>query len=260
MIDAESLSQFVGAYPERPARLHHDLHRHPLAGRHVLEVMIRQLPAGNINALRNDETFFQQIGAQAALAVFTASENICELRLNGLEQAEPYGAWANEIRKFLRPLLTGTSRGLSFSPAELSLQAMASETRRQAFNHHTLLFQLEGQTLFTLSPARRLEVFSPDARPDGLGGVRLRADGDEPVGETLELHEGEALFLPARTPMTALSGERVSVQFMISWQTDELLQEAASAAFRQRIGLPPRPAPSQLLRRVEAMLYRITRR
>ena len=113
MIGAAALAEFAAGYPDTPVVIKHDLSGHPLATLPVLKTLIRQMPEGKARLWDEAECKFTPLPGTEAARLLEGEEIAgAHLRFLGIERSEPYGAWSNEIRKYLGPLLLGTSKGL----------------------------------------------------------------------------------------------------------------------------------------------------
>lgn len=259
MIDAAALAAFAGHYPDRPALFDHDLHRHPLSSLPALTTLAARVPEGGAVWRPVDAPTFQATDNETVQRALAGDAPSGDLRLLELAGIEPYGAWINEIRQYLRPLLFGTSRQLDFSPGVLTADTggVSDMPAPPSFLPlHTIRFQLHGETRFGLFPSRLDDSYGGQARDDRAGGGFLTSEGAAAAEMEHLLAPGSALFVPARMPYTEKTAVAPSVALVIGWRTLDLDIAEGSARWRQRLGRLPGPSRHPAWRKVEAWLAR----
>ena len=259
MIGAAALAEFAGRYPDRPALIDHELSGHPLATLPALRTLIRQMPDGTARLWDERQALFtQSAGPEAASLLEDSAAGDAHFRFLGIEQTEPYGAWSNEIRRYLSPLLLGTSRGLAFTSPLLTVQLTDEESQTRLFAQHALLLLLHGEMALSVKSSHVPETYGPDTHADGAEGLVLNTVPSETgQGDDFNIAEGRALFLPARAPWSARIIRGPAMALVIRWTTQDVLRSEGSARWRGRIGRHPSPARLPWLASLEARLARL---
>lgn len=260
MIGAAALAEFAAGYPDTPVVIKHDLGGHPLAALPVLKTLIRQMPEGKARLWDEMTASFRPVaGTEAAQLLEGEDITGAHFRFLGIEQTEPYGAWSNEIRKYLGPLLLGTSKGLKFTSPLLTAYLPGDEAVVRTHEDHALLLALHGEQIFTIRSDLASTAYGANTADDGAEGL-IMADGtkaDSTGPFTIELEEGSALFLPARLPWSLRVTDGPAVALIIRWTTEDVQQREGSARWRERIGRHPSPARQPWLAGLEARFARL---
>ena len=269
---ALSRANFASSYPEGPHKLRHNLSAHPLLELDALAELGEALPARSVEYNRGDVP----IGVDGkpegtGLAIGETIRGIEQTNswavLKNIEQHPAYAALLAELLGELEELIVRKTGRMRKTQGFIFVSSPDAVTPYHFDPEHNILLQLTGQKAMTVFPAGN-PVCAPDSVHETYhtGGARELAwhDGLACHGQTFQLIEGEAIYVPVMAPHHVRNGPVPSISLSITWRSEWSFAEADARAFNSLLrqwGLAPRPPGRWPARnRGKAIAWRLARR
>ena len=269
---ALSRANFASSYPEGPHKLRHNLSAHPLLELDALAELGEALPARSVEYNRGDVP----IGVDGkpegtGLAIGETIRGIEQTNswavLKNIEQHPAYAALLAELLGELEELIVRKTGRMMKTQGFIFVSSPDAVTPYHFDPEHNILLQLTGQKAMTVFPAGN-PVCAPDSVHETYhtGGARELAwhDGLACHGQTFQLTEGEAIYVPVMAPHHVRNGPVPSISLSITWRSEWSFAEADARAFNSLLrqwGLAPRPPGRWPARnRGKAIAWRLARR
>ena len=269
---ALSRANFASSYPEGPHKLRHNLSAHPLLELDALAELGEALPARSVEYNRGDVP----IGVDGkpegtGLAIGETIRGIEQTNswavLKNIEQHPAYAALLAELLGELEELIVRKTGRMMKTQGFIFVSSPDAVTPYHFDPEHNILLQLTGQKAMTVFPAGN-PVCAPDSVHETYhtGGARELAwhDGLACHGQTFQLIEGEAIYVPVMAPHHVRNGPVPSISLSITWRSEWSFAEADARAFNSLLrqwGLAPRPPGRWPARnRGKAIAWRLARR
>ena len=269
---ALSRANFASSYPEGPHKLRHNLSAHPLLELDALAELGEALPARSVEYNRGDVP----IGVDGkpegtGLAIGETIRGIEQTNswavLKNIEQHPAYAALLAELLGELEELIVRKTGRMMKTQGFIFVSSPDAVTPYHFDPEHNILLQLTGQKAMTVFPAGN-PVCAPDSVHETYhtGGARELAwhDGLACHGQTFQLIEGEAIYVPVMAPHHVRNGPVPSNSLAITWRSEWSFAEADARAFNSLLrqwGLAPRPPGRWPARnRGKAIAWRLARR
>ena len=269
---ALSRANFAASYPEGPHKLRHNLSAHPLLELDALAELGEALPARSVEYNRGDVP----IGVDGkpegtGLAIGETIRGIEQTNswavLKNIEQHPAYAALLAELLGELEELIVRKTGRMMKTQGFIFVSSPDAVTPYHFDPEHNILLQLTGQKAMTVFPAGN-PVCAPDSVHETYhtGGARELAwhDGLACHGQTFQLIEGEAIYVPVMAPHHVRNGPVPSISLSITWRSEWSFAEADARAFNSLLrqwGLAPRPPGRWPARnRGKAIAWRLARR
>lgn len=269
----EALAAFRAAYPDRHARLTHDLASHPLLARDALAALVTRLPETameyNLGTLpvgiRPEDT--PANGLDALATVRTIESNHSWIVLKNVEQDPAYGALLDAALAELAPLVTPSTGPMEHREAFIFVTSPGSVTPFHMDPEHNILLQIEGSKVMNAFPASDPELVPPEQSEHFHNGGHRNLVWEEAFRTKLDpvaLEPGDAVLMPVKAPHFVQNGDAVSVSLSITWRSERSVAEGELHSFNRllrRKGLPlVRVGERPERQRVARLGYRIMRR
>ena len=267
-----SRANFDASYPVGPHKLRHNLCAHPLLELDALAELGEALPARSVEYNRGDVP----IGVDGkpegtGLAIGETIRGIEQTNswavLKNIEQHPAYAALLAELLGELEELIVRKTGRMMKTQGFIFVSSPDAVTPYHFDPEHNILLQLTGQKAMTVFPAGN-PVCAPDSVHETYhtGGARELAwhDGLACHGQTFQLIEGEAIYVPVMAPHHVRNGPVPSISLSITWRSEWSFAEADARAFNSLLrqwGLAPRPPGRWPARnRGKAIAWRLARR
>jgi hypothetical protein len=247
-----SRANFAASYPEGPHKLRHNLSAHPLLELDALAELGEALPGRSVEYNRGDLPI--GVDGKPEGNGLTIGETIRRIEqtnswavLKNIEQHPAYAALVAELLGELEePIVRKTGKVMK-TQGFIFVSSPDAVTPYHFDPEHNILLQLTGQKAMTVFPAG-----NPRCAPDSVheayhtGGARELTWADELArhGQTFQLTEGEAIFVPVMAPHHVKNGPLPSISLSITWRSEWSFAEADARAFNavlRRWGFDPRP-------------------
>ena len=269
---ALSRANFASSYPEGPHKLRHNLSAHPLLELDALAELGEALPARSVEYNRGDVP----IGVDGkpegtGLAIGETIRGIEQTNswavLKNIEQHPAYAALLAELLAEIEEHIVRKTGRMMKTQGFIFVSSPDAVTPYHFDPEHNILLQLTGQKAMTVFPAGN-PVCAPDSVHETYhtGGARELAwhDGLACHGQTFQLIEGEAIYVPVMAPHHVRNGPVPSISLSITWRSEWSFAEADARAFNSLLrqwGLAPRPPGRWPARnRGKAIAWRLARR
>lgn len=225
---ATALQAVQQAYPDRHARLHHQLPGHPLLTRDALATLATRLPETSMEynlgtlpvGLDPDDT--PANGLSAAETIRSIDANQSWIVLKNIERDPAYGALLDSVLAELAPLVTPKTGPMVRREAFLFLSSPGSVTPFHMDPEHNILLQIEGRKVMNLFPAGD-PVLVPPAQSEAFhAGGHRNLVWDEAFRDRMDpvtLTPGDAVLVPVKAPHFVQNGDRVSISLSITWRS-----------------------------------------
>ena len=223
---ALSRANFASSYPEGPHKLRHNLSAHPLLELDALAELGEALPARSVEYNRGDVP----IGVDGkpegtGLAIGETIRGIEQTNswavLKNIEQHPAYAALLAELLGELEELIVRKTGRMMKTQGFIFVSSPDAVTPYHFDPEHNILLQLTGQKAMTVFPAGN-PVCAPDSVHETYhtGGARELAwhDGLACHGQTFQLIEGEAIYVPVMAPHHVRNGPVPSISLSITWR------------------------------------------
>ena len=269
---ALSRANFASSYPEGPHKLRHNLSAHPLLELDALAELGEALPARSVEYNRGDVPI--GVDGKPEGNGLTIGETIRGIErsnswavLKNIEQHPAYAALLAELLGELEELIVRKTGRMMKTQGFIFVSSPDAVTPYHFDPEHNILLQLTGQKAMTVFPAGN-PVCAPDSVHETYhtGGARELAwhDGLACHGQTFQLIEGEAIYVPVMAPHHVRNGPVPSISLSITWRSEWSFAEADARAFNSLLrqwGLAPRPPGRWPARnRGKAIAWRLARR
>ena len=268
----DTRARFAASYPEVPHLLQHSLREHPLLALDALAELGEALPAASVEYNRGDLTI--GVDGKPEGNGLTIGETIRAIAtanswavLKNIEQHPAYAGLLSELLGEIEGEIVARTGRMLKTQGFIFVSSPNAVTPYHFDPEHNILLQLTGQKAMTVFPAGN-PVCAPDSVHETYhtGGARELAwhDGLACHGQTFQLIEGEAIYVPVMAPHHVRNGPVPSISLSITWRSEWSFAEADARAFNSLLrqwGLAPRPPGRWPARnRGKAIAWRLARR
>ena len=267
-----SRANFVASYPEGPHKLRHNLSAHPLLEIDALAELGEGLPAHSVEYNRGDLPIGvdgkpESNGLTIGETIRGIEESNSWAVLKNIEQHPAYAALLGELLGELESEIVRKTGRMLKTQGFIFVSSPDAVTPYHFDPEHNILLQLTGQKAMTVFPAGNVSC-APDrvheAYHTGGAGELSWDDGLACHGQTFQLAEGEAIYVPAMAPHHVRNGPVPSISLSITWRSEWSFAEADARAFNAQLrkwGFEPRP-PGRWPQRnsAKAIAWRMLRR
>lgn len=239
-----ALAAFKAAYPDRHARLAHNLAGHPLFSRDAIAALAERLPPGRVEYNRGNLPLgvrpedVPANGLSIADTIRGIDSNGSWMVLKNVERDRIYGPLLESALGELMPMVEAATGPMVHMEAFLFLSSPGSITPFHMDPEHNILLQIEGEKTMTVFPAGDGQLV-PVRQSEGfhLGGHRNLAWDDSFIakGEAIRLLPGDAISVPVKAPHFVQNGPRVSVSFSITWRSCRSIAEGDLHSLNARL-------------------------
>lgn len=272
LLTPDSRRRFADCYPERPLKLEHSLHRHPLLEFERLAQLAEALPASSVEYNLADLPI--AIDGKPGRPDLSIGEMIRQIGqagswcvLQNIEQDPAYAALLDELFDDVVPEVEAKTGPMLNRVGFVFVTSPGGVTPCHFDPEHNILLQVRGSKVMTQFPAGDI-AYAPDEAHEvyHTGGprevpwtARLETDGTE-----FAIGPGEGLFVPVMAPHFVRNGSEPSISLSITWRSQWSYEEADARAFNsvlRRAGLNPNaPGRWPARNRAKALGWRAIRR
>lgn len=268
-----ALSAFTAAYPDRHARLIHDLSDHPLFALDALAALAERMPESLVEynlgtlalGMRPEDT--PANGLSIGDTVRTIDSNGSWMVLKNVERDPEYGALLDAALADLEPLVARSTGPMLNREAFIFLSSPGSVTPFHMDPEHNILLQISGDKQMTVFPAGDESLVPPRRSENFHGGGHRNLHWEDHFiekGEAVRLLAGDAILVPVKAPHFVKNGPAVSISFSVTWRSDRSIAESELHSLNARLRryrLPARPVGTQPeRRRLRRLAWRIMRK
>lgn len=270
---AEARADFAAAYPDRAARLTHELVGHPLLTIEALARLAERMPSASVEynlgklplGVRAEET--PSNGLSLGETIRTIETNGSWAVLKNVERDPAYGALLEAALAELAPIVARSTGPMLHREAFLFLSSPGSVTPFHMDPEHNILLQIRGEKVMTVFPAGDPELV-PAVQSEAFhaGGHRNLSwqEHFHSRGMAVRLLPGEAIHVPVKAPHFVENGPAVSISLSVTWRSERSVAESElhglNALLRRR-GLPVgRIGPRPERQRARRIAYRLMRK
>ena len=225
---------FAAAYPDRSAKIGHDLVGHPLLTREAIAALAERLPASSIEynagklpkGIAPEDT--PQNGLSVGDTIRTIDTNGSWMVLKNVEQDPAYAALLDMALADLEPIVARRTGAMLHREAFLFFTSPDSVTPFHMDPEHNILLQIEGEKAMTVFPAGDDSLVPPQQSEAFHGGAHRNLRWDPAFagkGETVRLTPGDAIMVPVKAPHFVENGPAVSISFSITWRSARSVAE-----------------------------------
>ena len=249
----EGCSAFAALYPAQAGKLAHALTDHPLMTLDALATLAEALPGESVewnpgalpigidpaDVPRGDLSVgdtIRRIDASASWVV-----------LKRIERVPAYAALLQEALGELAAIVTPRTGAMHQLEGFVFISSPGSVTPFHFDPEHNILLQLRGHKTMTVFPGGDERLLSAEAQEAFHLGQHHRNlpwdDAFAALGEAVELHPGEAIHVPVKSPHWVQNGPAPSISLSITWRSEWSYAEADARAFNRVLrGIGVRPA------------------
>lgn len=243
-----SLGNLSGAYPMLPAKLRHDLARHPLLTLSALSDAARELPSQHVerrvaDAVNGGEFAMDMAagdGVADAIGSIETGRNWIMLRF--VEQLPRYRDLLQKLMAEIAPAvapLTGPSHSIK---GFVFISAPGTLTPFHFDAEYNILFQIAGDKDFVTYPPEPPFLSRERREAYHRAGDNMLPwqDGFGALGTAHRLAPGDAIYVPHAAPHWVRGGAKASVSLSMTWQNDWSLAVADALSVNpllRRLGL-----------------------
>ena len=265
-----ALTEFGAAYPEKPARIAHDLVGHPLMELEALAELAGRMRPIDVEYYPGDTPFgIDPLSAPGnGLSVQDTIRSIenCGswMVLKFIAQDQLYRDLLHEALGPLDAVVEAKTGKMLKHQGFIFITSPGSVTPLHFDPEHNVLLQIRGTKTMTIFPADD-ERFSPAVEHERFHGGGHRnlpwQDDFAEQGMAVELAPGQAVHVPFMAPHFVRNGPGVSVSLSITWRSEWSFREEYAFGMNRmlrRAGLKPRrPGRFPHQNRVKSVGYRI---
>ena len=269
---AASRSAFVGAYPETPHVLRHDLREHPLLALDALAALGEALPAASVEYNKGDLPI--GVDGKPGSNGMTVGETIRHIATSGswcvLKNIEQHPAYAGLLTALLSEIaaeIEAKTGRMLMTQGFIFVSSPNAVTPYHFDPEHNILLQLVGSKVMTVFPAGDAR-FAPDRVHEAYhtGGAR-ELTWDEAYlahGAPFRLEPSAAIYVPVMAPHFVRNGPEPSISLSITWRSEWSYAEADARALnkwlRKRGFAPRAPGRWPASNKAKAYVWRAMRR
>lgn len=247
----EIVSRFTHAYPDRPARLAHQLLGHPLLELESIAALAQRMRPENVEYNAADlpigipQEALPANGLSIADTIRSIEENGSWMVLKLVQQDPAYRDLLHATLAELKPNIEAVTGPMLQLEGFIFVSSPNAVTPLHFDPEYNILCQIRGSKRMTVFPADDEEMASPQFHEDyHSGGPRNLPwrDEFEPRGQAFDLAPGDAVYVPVTSPHWVKNGPEVSISFSITWRSKWSFHEADARAFNKRLralGLDP---------------------
>jgi hypothetical protein len=270
MIFANASAALSGAYPDRPAKLLHDLQDGGLFEIGRLLRLAQSLPAASIEYNAGDLPLGQD-PAKTPMNGLSAEETIkriAECRswmvMKNVEQDAEYAALMERCLAEIVDATAAATGPMHRKEAFVFLSSPGAVTPFHMDPEHNILMQVGGEKTIHIYPSRDYSIVSPEQHEAyHENGHRNLAYSEtfEEKATAFDLRPGDAVYVPVKAPHRVKVAGDVAISFSITWRSRLSDAEArvhhVNHALR-RFGVRPRaPGEAPASDAVKVMAHRI---
>ncbi|MEA3388858.1 cupin-like domain-containing protein [Sphingobium sp. CCH11-B1] len=247
---AQALADFGAAYPDRPAKLSHNMAGHPLLTLDALAALAERMPATSVEynlgklplGVKPEET--PSNGLTLGETIRTIESNGSWAVLKNVERDDAYGALLDGALAELEPTVRDKTGPMLHREAFIFLSSPGSVTPFHMDPEHNILLQIMGVKTMTVFPARDEQLVPAQKSEDFHGGGHRNLvwqDGFKARGMAVRLEPGDAIHVPVKAPHFVENGPTVSVSLSVTWRSERSVAEGELHSFNallRRRGLP----------------------
>ena len=269
----QARADFAAAYPDRAARLTHELVGHRLLTIEALADLAERMQAGSVEynlgrlplGVRAEDT--PSNGLTLGETIRTIETNGSWAVLKNVERDAAYGALLEAALAELAPIVAASTGPMLHREAFLFLSSPGSVTPFHIDPEHNILLQIRGEKVMTVFPAGEEELV-PAVQSEAFhaGGHRNLGwqEHFRDRGQAVRLMPGDAIHVPVKAPHFVENGPAVSISLSVTWRSERSVAESElhglNALLRRR-GLPVgRIGARPERQRARRLAYRIMRK
>ena len=254
MIFSDAINVLKGVYPEKPAKLKHQLTDDGLFAIERLLDLAKTLPAESIEynegdlPLDQDPATTPMNGLSVEETVRRIEECNSWMVLKNVEQDPEYATLMEMCLTDIADVAGSKTGPMHRKEGFIFLSSPDAVTPFHMDPEHNILMQVRGSKNMHIYPARDFSLVAPEQHEayHAKGHRNLRYEEDfETRARAFNLSPGEAVYVPVKAPHRVKNGDAVSVSFSITWRSRWSDAEArlhhANAALRRLGGRPPIP-------------------
>ncbi|WP_313808655.1 cupin-like domain-containing protein [Sphingobium sp.] len=244
---------FADAYPDRAAKLSHELAGHALLTLEALAGLAERMPAASVEynlgrlplGVRPEDT--PANGLTLGETIRTIETNGSWAVLKNVERDAAYGALLDRALGELAPLVDRRTGPMLHREAFIFLSSPGSVTPFHMDPEHNILLQIRGEKTMTVFPAGDEELVPAiQSETFHAGGHRNLnwQEGFRDRGMAVTLRPGDAIHVPVKAPHFVENGPSVSVSLSVTWRSERSVAEGELHSFNallRRRKLPTGP-------------------
>lgn len=270
MIFENPSSTLQGAYPERPAKLHHHLQDDGLFEISRLLRLAQSLPAASIEYNAGDLPLGQD-PAKTPMNGLSAEETIrriAECRswmvMKNVEQDGEYAALMERCLADIRDAAASETGRMHRKEAFIFLSSPGAVTPFHMDPEHNILMQVRGEKTMHIYPPKDYSIVSPEQHEayheKGHRNLVYREEFDK-AALAVDLRPGDAVYVPVKAPHRVKVAGDVAVSFSITWRSRFSDAEARvhhmNHALRSLGARPRPPGEAPAIDAVKVMAHRV---
>lgn len=269
----EAKDALAQAYPDRPARLTHDLTGHPLLAPEALIALAARMRPQDALCFRGDVPVgvegggAPKNGLTVAETVRGIERNKSWMVLKAIEQDPEYSALLDDLLREIGGIALPATGPKLRREAFVFVSSPGSITPFHFDPEHNILLQIAGEKEMTVFSQHDRELASCEAHEQfhATGKYTLAwQDSFAGRGTPFALTPGDALYVPVKAPHFVRNGDAPSISLSITWRSAWSFEEADAHSFNallRRLKLAPQPPSAWPQRnRAKAAAWRIARR
>lgn len=270
----DALDEFERIYPAQVTKLRHSLIGHPLLALDALVGLATALPTSSVEynpgnlPVGVDPKDVPVSQLSIAETVESIENNGSWMVLKRIEQHPAYARLLHETLGELAHIVEKATGKMETCEGFIFISSPNSVTPFHFDPEHNILLQTRGIKTMTVFPSGDENFVRDEAHELFHLGKHHRnhAWRDEFAGRgnAVELHPGEAIYVPVKAPHWVQNGPEVSVSLSITWRSNWSYSEADARAFNhilRRFGLNPRsPAPYPSRNLAKSVAFRLIRK
>ncbi|WP_340266172.1 cupin-like domain-containing protein [Sphingobium mellinum] len=269
----EARAEFASAYPDRAARLTHQLAGHPLLTVEALATLAERMPGASVEynlgrlplGVRAEDT--PSNGLTLGETIRTIETNGSWAVLKNVERDPAYGALLEVALAELAPIVDRSTGPMLHREAFLFLSSPASVTPFHMDPEHNILLQIRGEKVMTVFPPGDEELV-PAIQSEAFhaGGHRNLAwqEHFRDRGMAVRLQPGDAIHVPVKAPHFVENGPAVSISLSVTWRSERSVAESElhglNALLRRRGWPVATVGPRPERQRSRRLAYRLMRK
>lgn len=227
-------ADFARAYPDRPAKLCHQLSGHKLLTIDALARLAERMPASSVEynlgklplGVRPEDT--PANGLTLGETIRTIDTNGSWAVLKNVEQDAAYAALLDGALRELAPLVEHQTGPMLHQEAFIFLSSPGSVTPFHMDPEHNILLQIMGEKVMTVFPAGDEELVPATKSEAFHAGGHRNLDWQAEFldrGTPFHLLPGDAIHVPVKAPHFVENGPAVSVSLSVTWRSERSVAE-----------------------------------
>lgn len=227
-------ADFARAYPDRPAKLCHQLSGHKLLTIDALARLAERMPASSVEynlgklplGVRPEDT--PANGLTLGETIRTIDTNGSWAVLKNVEQDSAYAALLDGALRELAPLVEHQTGPMLHREAFIFLSSPGSVTPFHMDPEHNILLQIMGEKVMTVFPAGDEELVPATKSEAFHAGGHRNLDWQAEFldrGTPFRLLPGDAIHVPVKAPHFVENGPAVSVSLSVTWRSERSVAE-----------------------------------